>query len=404
MSHSQPGEHKQDMEKEFSSDPLLNDLKQSGRESAPPVLDERILYAASEGTPRKAGRLFAPAVALGAVAALVTVIGFVGGGNPMAPVKDSPSQGAAKLPAYSLYGEDDTPGLRRIPYFFTASDSLQAFGDFNGAYLLGPGKAEAEILNILIEYFDISGTPKAAFYQGPKYKGYEYQKPISSVEDATKRATTYLSGSRGAIGFSYSGTFSGIIGDGTEGRVPTKTDAIAEIIGLSGRLGLKVAASDVHFVLEGPKYLSATVKLKAQGNLTAMNWTFTWQNGQDMTEFSGVSTTIIPQETGAIVSPIEAVQRANTLGWGTEAMGSNPNDWYQQLQEGLPDFDSARDSKGRIPVRITKVERGIGQGMDADGVTWLLPSYLLYTDDGYAGSVIAVRDFKSIRSEENPAQ
>lgn len=404
MSHSQHGEHKQDMENEFSNDSLLNDLKQSSRESAPPILDERILYAASEGAPKKVARSFAPAMAFGAVAVIVTVIGFFGAGIPMAPLKDSPSLGAAKLPEYSSYGEGDTPGQKRIPYFFTASDSLQDFGDFNGSYLLGPGKSETEILAVLVDYFDISGTPKASIHQGPKYKGYEYQKSISYVEDATKRATTSLSGSSGAIGFSYSGTFSGIIGDGAEGPVPTKSEAIAEIIGLSARLGLKVAASDVHFILAGPKYLNATVKLRAQGNLTAMNWTFTWQNGQDMTEFSGVSTTFIPQETRKLVSPIEAVQRANTLGWGTEAMGSNPNDWYQQLQEGLPDFDSPRDSEGRIPVRITKVERGIGQAMDADGATWLLPSYLLYTKDGYAGSVIAVQDFKSIMSEENPAQ
>ncbi|MEN9730960.1 MAG: hypothetical protein RL488_270 [Actinomycetota bacterium] len=397
LSDSDGRVHNQDMDNEFENDPLLSEVKRSSKRSKSPALDVDLLFEATRKKPRRY-KLPVGIALVGSVSAiglfLFTPLQNLIVSKPSLMIASGDSIiELAQRDAVVAYGDGDTVQGPRLNYSFSASDNLESVGQTSDAYLLGPGKTPKEILATLKNYFNIAGEPRQvtdSYTNGQPNLDPELRNNLR-IGDELKSAGAFPYGESGAVGFIYSDASAASNGTG---QVPSKFAATHEVVKLSAMLGLKVNPDEVHFVLESKNYLAAVVKLTVNGQLSPVNWVFAWRDGGKITELSGVSTTFEPQGQPKTIDPSEAIARAGRNEWSTEAIGENPNDWYQLLQDGLPVPKGKTDPKTKIPVVITKTESGLGIATASNGAIWLLPSYLLYTTDGFAVSVIAVEDFQ----------
>lgn len=199
--------------------------------------------------------------------------------------------------------------------------------------------------------------------------------------------------------------------------IPSEAEMLLQATKIFESLGVNVDASNAR-IYRDEWGGSVSFPLTLNGTPIPLETYIGWDGKGQLSYASGYSVEIVSRGMFDTISPLAAVDRISDWRW----FGGAASIYYERLYADMPvlradtsvssdaesaetDSDIAIDEPAVIPapeeqpnepeivdVRITESESALLSLWDSNGNMWLVPGYLLYNDQGWFDSIVAVEE------------
>jgi hypothetical protein len=409
-------EHNQDMNEEFE---LRKRLQEADPGTSAPNLNEGIVAQAALKSPKrlpsfKMARFTMAAASLSVVGLAITSVSLLqpAANEPLFSLAGASQPGAMSMEASGdqKIAADNMMIWPNFSYNYVAGDLSSATGTgrvYQGRLVGDP----IEIVTRLARQFGVSGTPARDDWSSDQYPSYSIQSENSSVG-------IFYSGTGSWYYSSWSDQNFGCIEprvaedpEQSEDSEPTESfgcEVIAEPVITSTDAELVAKATEV-FAALGFQVTPANARIYRgwgasisfpniqNGIDTGMDYSISWGYDEKINYVSGHSFELVDRGQFNTVSPLDAVKRIADGRW----YGGAPSSLYESFANATTavsavptkEYDLERQPEVEIvDILVVRSEPSMLSVYDSQGNFWFVPGYILYNDQGWFDSIIALED------------
>ncbi|MEY4992979.1 MAG: hypothetical protein RIS82_101 [Actinomycetota bacterium] len=334
--------------------------------------------------------------ALAAAGALAIAIPLtLSPGEPQYLLSVGDSQSSSMLGAKGSPGTEADQGLRDMimwtQYNYVAGDSLGREAGKGAVYKAKLNGTPTDYLLMLGRVFSIEGTPKES-----QYSSAEWPTWVLGSEDGSG-PNLYLNWSgNGSWWFNDPAAWPSTVDTPIEsGQIPSESELVEQANQIFANAGVNFPRDQIR-VSRDTWGASVEASVFLDGGPTAEKWWMSWSDSGTLASVSGFAAEFEQMGTFNTVSEHSAVSRLSDYRYsGGVAYKFYESGFALPIADGIDTRELESESTPEpkiVDLTLDSAERASITIWASDNSVWILPGYVYYAKDAFAGAVFALED------------